>query len=192
MQTEIITYSAPEITLSDDGTRQLAGYYTRYFDSNNAESTQYRVNNYILRIAQGALDSADTSECELRYNHNYENPLGNAESGLKLSLNEKGGLYSHPWDETDPEFIMVEKKLSKKLIGGSSMRFQNAVYEWKKDGDERIMWVKSFGKIVDCGPVRKPAIKGTGQPLILDASFDIENEYNRWLRTRTIITLSKM
>jgi HK97 family phage prohead protease len=184
MQIELITDSV-KIELQDNNT-YLSGYFTKFYDGNPAN--EYVMPKFNLRIKPNALDQvlSKNENVELRYNHNKDFVLGDMTTGLKLSKDAFGGLYSHPYDANDPEFVRVKSKIDKELIKGSSLQF-DAKTSWDFDNGRRILYVEEIEHIVDVGPVLHPAIQGTGKPLVLsiDADKQLAEIERLWAETET-------
>jgi HK97 family phage prohead protease len=192
MQIEYNNTDDVAIIEQKDGKQYIQGYAARFY--NGSADTECKRGGRVERIRPDAFDGViDAPEVELRFNHNADFVLGNRETGLQLRKDNRGIIYTHPYDSTDPEHTRVKSKIDKHLIRGSSWK-GTAQIEWDEEGNDRIMWITSVMELEDVSPVDRPAVKGSSAMVFSGTQLndtELNKSFDDWKETKERIAIAE-
>jgi HK97 family phage prohead protease len=163
----------------------IAGYASVFFDGTEKTEHYDRDLGLYERIAPVAFDKAirERQVVEARYNHSPDHVLGRTDLGnVNLSTDAKGLKYRIKFNEKNPDHQKVVSLIEDGIVEGSS--FYASVGDYKLSG-EAITYFEF--DLIDVGPVNRPAMTGTGQPVIMSDHAQFKEELDRWKRTREIL-----
>lgn len=149
-----------------DGKRYFSGYGGVIYDRSNPGTEYHLFLDVYERFAPGAFDSvlSQKRNLEVRYNHSDEYILGSVADGTaKVRVDQRGIYYDQEFIADIPDHNKVKSYFDRGLIGGSSIGFWVEDFQWDRDGDKEIFWIKKVD-MRDLGPVNNPAYTGTGRP----------------------------
>jgi len=135
------------------------------------------------RILPQALDNADMTQTECRYNHSNDFILGDVPTNtLQLRPDARGLYYSTDFDDGDPDFVKCRSKIRKGLVKGSSIGMKiDHSFPTMEDG-KTIYNIDRISYVRDLGPVNTPA--NSQAPVSCRAHEDARKEYERIEATR--------
>lgn len=151
---------APTIETREDGSEIISGLGV-VFDQRSEN-----LGGFYEYIDKNAFDDADLSDVVGLFNHDSNIVLGRSSSGTMRFRIEVNGIY-YDIDAPQTQLVrdMVLAPMRRKDITGSSFAFTTAEdgdeWEYKKDEDTYVRYVKKVKRLYDLSPVTTPAYKQT-------------------------------
>lgn len=149
--------------------------YAAVFNIRSREMTTPKGTKFFEEIVPTAFDQTDYSDCVCNFGHSTflcRYPT------LRLGTDERGLHYSYDHDDTDPDMNSVLAKVRRQDITGSSFAFIAPLEEdvrIYKDGEKIVRQILRIRKLIDVGPVPRPAYNA--------AFVGLNQEAPAWMRS---------
>lgn len=145
-----------ETRASEDGddVNYVVGYAAKY------DQVTMIGGQFYESVERGAFDDIDTSFAVALFNHNWDKPLANSYSGLKLTVDNIGLRYEFPLGNQSYAKDLAEN-IRTGIVSTSSFGFTIKKDKWEKRNGSPYRRILKVDKVYDVSPTTKGAYSST-------------------------------